>query len=444
MSRPRLLVIDDESNFVASLVYGLSAHGIEGFGVTTAAEGLAAVRERKPDILLLDQRLPDGLGIDLIAPIRAIDSKLRIVMISAHGDIPTAVEAVKRGAADFISKPFDLEDVVTLVNSTSVSTANVRVRMGIPESDSTAALVGISAVISELRSTITIVGRSSARTILLLGPSGAGKGLAARAIHEVSSRAGKPFTAINCASLPGDLLEAELFGVERGAYTGATHSRPGLVEAAQGGTLFLDEIAEMPASLQAKLLHFLESRLYRRLGANREHAADVRVLAASNHDLPEEVASGRFRADLFYRLNVVPIALPPLHARREDVMVLANHFAARAAMLEGVGPIIFSEAAAAALTAYDWPGNVRELANLVERLTILHPGETITPAQLPPEISGGDGKIPMTIEARLAASERDMLVRALRAANGHKGRAAEALGVSRHALKRRLKRVGLL
>jgi DNA-binding NtrC family response regulator len=442
MTRPRVLVIDDEANFVSSLIYGLSAHGIDAHGAMSAAEGVAAARKYRPNILLLDQQLPDGIGTDLIKPIHSVDRSIRIVMISAHGDIPTAVEAVRRGAVDFVTKPFDLEDVVALVRGAGPPRPS-RLDRGVGALTSSAEFVGVSPASEELRATIGVVASSSARTILLLGPSGSGKGLAARAIHDASSRAKGPFTTINCSSLPGDLLEAELFGVERGAYTGATHSRPGLVEAAKGGTLFLDEIAEMPTPLQAKLLHFLENRLYRRLGESQEHSANVRVIAATNRELRNEVAAGRFRSDLFYRLNVVPIVLPPLSERREDVMVLAHHFAARAAALEAAPPIAFSETAAAALTTYDWPGNVRELANLVERLTILHHGKTITASELPAEIAGADAAMPSTIEAQLTGTERDILLRALRAANGHKGRAAEALGVSRHALKRRLKRVGL-
>lgn len=444
MTKPRLLVIDDEANFVNSLIYGLSAHGIEAHGAMNAIEGLAVLRKRRPDIVLLDQQLPDGLGIDLIKPICTFDPSIRIVMISAHGDIPTAVEAVRRGAADFVSKPFDLEDVVSLVRTATARIPGIEPGERIAEFRPGSEFIGVSATSEELRSTIAVVARSSTRTILLLGPSGAGKSLAARAIHDASARAKRPFTTVNCASLPGDLLEAELFGVERGAYTSATHSRPGLVEVAKGGTLFLDEIAEMSTSLQAKLLHFLESRQYRRLGASQEYGADVRVIAATNRDLDDEVAAGRFRPDLFYRLNVVPIILPSLSERREDVMILAQHFAARAAALEAAAPITFSEAAATALTAYNWPGNVRELANLVERLTILHPGAVIAPAELPAEIANGDADMRPTIETQLDSTERDILLRALRAANGHKGRAAEALGVSRHALKRRLKRVGLL
>ncbi len=441
MTGGRVLIIDDESNLVSSVVYGLQAHGFESLGAGTATEGLAMVRAHRPQAVLLDQKLPDAAGIDMIAPIRAADPGIAIVMISAHGDIPTAVEAVRRGAHDFVTKPFDLDEIAAVLR-TALAPAGARKHRADGAKIAISGPVEVSPAMQELRTTIGVVARSSARIILLLGASGAGKGFTASAIHDASARAAGPFTVVNCAALPADLLEAELFGVERGAYTGAAQTRPGLVETAEGGTLFLDEIGEMQLGLQAKLLRFLESRCYRRLGADRERLADVRVIAASNRDLAKEVAEGRFRADLFYRLNVVPITLPRLAERREDVMPLARHFAIRVADLEDAPPIAFSDAAVAALTAYDWPGNVRELANLVERLTILHPGREIGLEELPRDICGG-GSGTSGIEAQLESTERDILDRALRAASGHKGKAADALGISRHALKRRLRRVGL-
>ena len=442
MRRPRVLVVDDEANLVSSVVYGLGAYGFDCIGAATAAEGLALVRARRPEAVLLDQKLPDATGLDLIAPIRSADPGAAIVMISAHGDIPTAVEAVRRGAHDFITKPFDLDDLALVLRA---ALDPERGKRGKPPVDavSASAPAEVSSAMQELRRMIDIVARSSARTVLLLGPSGSGKGFTARAIHDASSRAAGPFTTINCAALPGDLLEAELFGVERGAFTGAAQMRPGLAASAEGGTLFLDEIGEMPLPLQAKLLRFLESRCYRRLGSDRELVADVRVIAASNRDLTREVSGGRFRADLFYRLNVVPIALPGLAERREDVLPLARYFAARAVDREDTHPIAFSAEAAAALTSHGWPGNVRELANLVERLSILHPGRRVDLEQLPPEISKVASPSASAIEAQLESAEREILSRALRAVDGHKGKAAEALGISRHALKRRLKRVGL-
>jgi two-component system response regulator AtoC len=445
MTKPCVLIIDDEANLVSSVAYGLGAHGFEGIGAGTGAEGLAVAEKRHPDAILLDQKLPDALGIDLIAPLRSLDDRVAIIMISAHGDIPTAVEAVRRGAYDFVTKPFELDDLVGVLRSALIP-ASARVGHAARPTHIPAPAafqVEVSSIMRDLRATVAVVAKSSARIVLLSGTSGVGKGFTARAIHDASSRADGPFIIVNCASLPGDLLESELFGFERGAFMGAAQARPGLVEAAQGGTLFLDEIGEMPLPLQAKLLRFLESRCYRRLGASREQTADVRVIAASNRDLAQEVEAGRFRADLFYRLNVVPITLPRLAEHREDILPLARHFAARAIALEGTPPIGFSDEATELLRDYGWPGNVRELANLVERLTILFPGKVIEADDLPPELSGDASGHAPSIEAMLEDTEREILMRALRAVNGHKGHAADALGISRHALKRRLKRVGM-
>jgi DNA-binding NtrC family response regulator len=292
--------------------------------------------------------------------------------------------------------------------------------------------------------TTAVVARSSARVVLLLGPSGSGKGYTARCIHELSSRTARPFVVVNCAALPNDLLESELFGVERGAFTGAHASRMGLIETAEGGTLFLDEIGETAMPFQAKLLGFLESRRYRRLGSSQEREADVRVVAATNRDLEKDVADGRFRLDLFYRLNVVPITLPRLADHAEDILPLARHFADIAATGNHCAPIAFTPQAEAALLAHDWPGNIRELSNLVERLAILFPDETIDLHHLPETMRADPYAAAGQMEARLEKTERDILQQALRAAGGHKARAAEDLGISRHALKRRLKRLGML
>jgi DNA-binding NtrC family response regulator len=392
--------------------------------------------------VVLDQRLPDGLGVDLIAPIRALNRQTRIIMISAHGDIPTAVEAVRRGAVDFLAKPFDLDDFVTVLREASASGAVAPAAS--TGDDPGAGPSDLPETFRDVRETSGIIARSAARVILLLGPSGSGKGFTARFIHARSARAARPFIIVNCAALPGDLLEAELFGVERGAFTGAHSARPGLVEAAEGGTLFLDEIAEMAPGLQAKLLGFLESRRYRRLGSTREQLADIRVIAATNRDLAAEVAASRFRADLFYRLNVVPLTLPPLAEHATDIMPLARHFATSAAKAEGCAPISFSAPVEDAFLSHAWPGNIRELSNLIERLTILHPGAEIEPRHLPPEIGGAGGVPGSTIEFQLSRTERDIVMQALRAASGQKGKAAEALGISRHALKRRMQRLGLL
>lgn len=435
MKQPQVLIIDDEPNFVSSIIFGLSAHGIPARGVGSAAEGLREARARATDLVILDHKLPDDMGINLIPQLRAGGAD--IVMVSAHGDIPTAVEAVRRGALDFLIKPFDLDDLVGVVQ---------RAVAGAPASSAQIQPVASTPVgaVCEPDATTVVVARSSARVVLLLGPSGSGKGYTARRIHELSMRAARPFVIVNCAALPSDLLESELFGVERGAFTGAHASRMGLIEAAEGGTLFLDEIAETALPFQAKLLGFLESRRYRRLGSSEEREADVRVIAATNRDLEKDVAEGRFRLDLFYRLNVVPIALPRLADHAADIMPLARHFASLAAAANHTPPIAFTPAAEAALSAHDWPGNIRELSNLVERLTILYPGATIEPHHLPKALCADAHGAAGPMEARLEKTERDILEQALRAAGGHKARAAEGLGISRHALKRRLKRLGML
>jgi DNA-binding NtrC family response regulator len=312
----------------------------------------------------------------------------------------------------------------------------------------------------ELAATVERVASSSASRILVLGESGTGKALVAKAIHAGSARAGGAFIEVNCASLPEQLIEAELFGAEKGAYTGAHQRRVGLVSLADEGTLFLDEIGEMPLNLQAKLLHFLEDGQYRPIGSTRSLHARVRVIAATNRDVSAEVGAGRFREDLYYRLNVICLQVPALRTRGADVVQLAEHFAHHYAHEEGVLPIRIGDTAGALLARYHWPGNVRELKNLIERLTILLPGREIRVADLPAEIAktgpidpavqspgNATGAMPSrsnaSIGTTLADTERDLLVAALQLCGGHKGRAADHLGISRHAFKRRLQRLGI-
>ena len=287
------------------------------------------------------------------------------------------------------------------------------------------------------------IARSSATRILLLGESGTGKTLVAQALHAHSSRAASAFIEVNCAALPEQLIEAELFGSEKGAYTGAHQKRAGLVSQANGGTLFLDEIGELPLSLQAKLLHFLENGSYRAVGASQASSADVRVVAATNRDLADDVRLGRFREDLFYRLNVITVDIPALRERGEDLLLLAQYFAQRQAVEEGVSPIQFLPDCVAALRRHRWPGNVRELKNLVERLTILLPGQGISAAMLPAPLQGQEVEASHVLGDQLERAERELVTDALSRSAGHKGLAAQLLGISRHALKRRLQRLGI-
>ncbi len=445
MTRPTVLLIDDEENLLASLIYGLKAHDIDAEGAKDAPEGLTKLERRIPDMVFVDLCLPDISGIELLTTIKARHPYLPVAMISAHGDIRVAVEAVKVGAIDFIAKPFELEDIVSLIRNAADSGPAGRrqpPRKRQVEEDQNEP-IGNSPAMRALREQVGILAHSSARIILLLGPSGTGKGLVARLLHQTSARADGPFVVVNCASLPENLLEAELFGAERGAYTGAHQKRIGLVELAEGGTLFLDEVGELPLALQAKLLRFLESRAFRPVGGAAERIANVRVVAATNRNIEDEVKAGNFRADLFYRLNVVPIKVPSLAERRADILPLAEFFARIQAKVEGCCPITFSPATLEQMTNYDWPGNIRELRNLIERLTILHPGQVIECDSLPNELVADNSPIPHGITEQMVTTERDILHRALRQAGGSKGKAADILGISRYALKRRLNRLNL-
>jgi len=445
MTRPTVLLIDDEENLLASLIYGLKAHDIDAEGAKDAPEGLFKLERRIPDMVFVDLCLPDVSGIELLSTIKARHPHLPVAMISAHGDIRVAVEAVKVGAIDFIAKPFELEDIVSLIQNAATNGPSSRRqprRLRQTEEDQDEP-IGNSPAMLALREQVEILARSSARIILLLGPSGTGKGLVARLLHQTSARADGPFVVVNCASLPENLLEAELFGAERGAYTGAHQKRIGLVELAEGGTLFLDEVGELPLALQAKLLRFLESRAFRPVGGAAERIANVRVVAATNRNIEDEVKAGNFRADLFYRLNVVPIKVPSLADRRADIPPLAAFFAQTHAKVEGCCPITFSPATLEQMTSYNWPGNIRELRNLVERLTILHPGQVIDLDSLPNEFIAETMPAANGITEQMVTTERDILLRALRQASGSKGKAADILGISRYALKRRLNRLNL-
>ncbi len=454
---PNILIIDDESSLVGSVRFALEQEGYTVHSADNGEAGLLAIAEFQPDLVLLDLRLPDQSGLDVLERLAPRPGDPQVVMISAHGDTRAAVRAVKMGAADYLTKPFDLDELLLTIRTAlerrqMASEIDFHRRSLLRDSG----IVGASPAVRELSATIGRVAASSATRILVLGESGTGKTLVAKAIHAGSARAKEAFIEINCASLPEQLIEAELFGAERGAYTGAHQRRIGLVALADRGTLFLDEIGELPHALQAKLLHFLENGQYRPIGSASSRHADVRVVAATNRDLAAEVAAGRFREDLFYRLNVICLRVPPLRERATDAIELAEHYAAQNAREEGGAGIRLTADVCAALLAYDWPGNVRELKNLIERLTILAPGREIGRADLPGEILAAQARNAAaqagdstpadqraTIGDRLAEAERELLVAALAECGGHKGRAADKLGISRHAFKRRLQRLGI-
>tara|TARA_R110001583_G_scaffold195486_1_gene374124 strand:- start:11820 stop:13175 length:1356 start_codon:yes stop_codon:yes gene_type:complete len=441
-----VLVIDDERNLVRSLGFSLRDEDMQVTGAYTGGDGLELAKTSSPDVVLLDLGLPDMSGLEVLVKLKAQQPDLPVIMISAHGDTRSAVKAVKVGAIDYITKPFELDELVLLIRRCTEHMRTLReIRFLREKNSGTGSLVGNSKEMGALRDALQRVGNSSGKTVLVTGPSGTGKALVARALHDIRF-IDAPFIEVNCATLPDQLIEAELFGAERGAYTGANQRRSGLIDLADGGTLFLDEIGEVPINLQAKLLSFLENRSYRPVGAGRERQANVFVVAATNRNLKDEVDAGRFRADLYYRLNVLPVDMPSLSKRDQDVGLLVTHFSEKFARQEGCEPLSLDESVLALLADYDWPGNIRELKNLIERLTILHPGKTITESMLPAEFNTQDAMVKNPegdYREAVEDHERQLIIEALKESGWRKGIAAEKLGMSRHALKRRIQRLDL-
>jgi DNA-binding NtrC family response regulator len=449
----RLLLVEDEPDQRRLLAELLAA---EGYVVATAGSRAAALVELASapvDCVVSDWKLPDGDGAELLATVRARWPECAFVMVTAYGTIARAVEAIRAGADDYLAKPFERQALMLAVSRTlerrRLARENVRLAEEIGERDRLVDLVGRSPAMQALFARVGKLAATDA-TVLLGGESGTGKELAARALHRLSTRRTRPFVAINCAAVPDGLLEAEFFGVERGAYTGAERTRAGRFELAHGGTLFLDEVGELPLPLQPKLLRALQEGRVTRVGGERELAVDVRVVAASNRDLAADVTAGRFRQDLYYRLAVVPLELPPLRARREDVPLLAEHFAARAARRHGVAVPRLTPAVLRRLIEYSWPGNVRELANVVERLVVLAEDGRARLEDLPDEIAGRDVARTSDGAFRLPAAgvrfeevERDLLRQALELAAGNRARAARLLDLPYKAFLYRLQRHGL-
>jgi len=449
----RLLVVEDEPDqrrLVAELL-GAERYPVAEAG--TVGEAKAALARSPVDLVLSDWKLPDGDGGELLAHVRAEHPETAFVMVTAYGTIARAVEAIRAGADDYLPKPFERQALLLAVERTlerrRLERENRRLVEEIGERDRLVDLIGRSAAMRKLFDRVERLAPTSA-TILLTGESGTGKELAARALHQLSPRSERPFVAVNCAAIPEGLIESEFFGVERGAFTGADRSRPGKFEVADGGTLFLDEIGELPMLLQPKLLRALQDGRVTRVGGTRETPVDVRLVAASNRDLAQEVAAGRFRQDLFYRLNVVPLELPPLRERREDLPLLLEHFASRAARLHGLPAPRFPPAVMRRLIEYAWPGNVRELANVVERLILLADDGAVSEGDLPPELTGvaperaPDGAFRLPPQG-LAwdEHEKSLLDQALALAHGNRARAARLLGLPYKAFLYRLEKHGL-
>ena len=445
--RGRVLVVDDEVELMRALCESLTDEGFEVRGLSDPALVPDALRAGEFDLLLSDLMMPGTDGIQLLRRGLEIDPHLVGVIMTGQGTIQTAVEAMKAGAFDYVLKPFRLQQVMPVLDRAlevrRLRVENVRLRHFVQRltfESERYRIVGQSPAVRKIVQMIEKVAPTNAG-VLVRGPSGTGKELIARALHGNSARRDKPLVTVNCATLQESLLESELFGHERGAFTGADRAKPGLFEVAEGGTLFVDEVAEMGPALQAKLLRVLEDGHYRRVGSTQEKRADVRVVAATNKPLEAEQAAGRFREDLFFRLNVISITLPALKDRREDIPELIAHFLHTRQV--GRGLMTVDPAARAALCAYDWPGNIRELANVLERAQILAEGTTVTPDDLPETVLAGGTSGP-GVEPPIRATSPDDLDRVeqhhvadvLRRHGGNKVQAAKALGVSRRTLYR--------
>lgn len=444
MISPTVLIIDDEIKLTQSLTFTLKHAGMNCLTAHNGADGLRIAEREKPDIILLDIRMPGRNGIEVLDQLCSEMPEIPVIMMSAFDDTKDAVTAIKMGAIDYVSKPFDVDELIHLVEEISKRTRlETEVRYLRDRYAGEAEFIGNSHLIRNLREQIKRVAASNLNTLLLSGETGVGKAVVARQLHLAAGSDDRPFVEVNCATLPENKIEAELFGAEKGTLPGLVSRRRGLVEIADGGTLFLDEVNEMPLAVQSKLLTYIETRSYRPLGIAREHKSDVLVIAATNKSLEAAVEQGTFRQDLFYRLNVMPMEIPPLRDRDGDIETLANHFAWRFAQEAAVKPIGLAKSALAFFASYAWPGNVRELKNLIERLTILHAGQIIGVEQLPSEVTANEPSEPLSIEESMESIERAMIQDALLKSGGKKGLAADRLGISRHALKRKLQRLGI-
>jgi DNA-binding NtrC family response regulator len=437
------LIVDDDEQLRTTLLRRFQRLGHAVTAANSAEEALSHLDRERYDIALLDLHLPGMSGIDLLHQLKARQPEMEVLLLTGHGSIETAIEALKGGAYDYLTKPFHLPDLETHVQKAYEKVLLARrerqwLEQVKYESDRYR-LVGSSLAMQKVVQMLERVAPTDT-TVLIRGPSGTGKELIARALHYNSPRRDRPLVTINCAALQETLLESELFGHEKGSFTGALQAKVGLFEVAEEGTLFIDEVAEMAPSLQAKLLRVLEDRRFRRVGGTREQRANVRVVAATNKPLENEIKANRFREDLYYRLNVVTIELPALRERRQDIPELVEHFLSS----RPVGSVrrrIESEAMAA-LVAYDWPGNVRELANVMERAQILAQGETITKDDLPDSLVDAipEGAVLDTDPQHLREVERQHVLQVIRQEQGNKVKAAKALGVSRRALYRLLEK----
>jgi two-component system, NtrC family, nitrogen regulation response regulator NtrX len=447
----RVLIVDDEAGIRQALKQVLEYEELEVRVAASGGEAITVYSEFRPHLVFLDVKMAGLDGLETLTRLRDLDSRAQIVMISGHGTIATAVEATQRGAFDFLEKPLDTDRLLLTVRNALAHAELVGENARLREvTESRYQMVGRSAALERVRELIAKVGPTAAR-VLITGENGTGKELVARGLHETSPRRDQAFVEVNCAAIPSELIESELFGHMKGSFTGAFADRAGKFEQADGGTLFLDEVGDMSLSAQSKLLRVLQEGVVTRIGGSKSIEVDVRVLAATNKDLEGEIAEGQFREDLLYRLNVVPIEVPPLRERLEDVPALVAHFAEALAESAGVPGKKFAEDAMARLQTRAWPGNIRELRNAVERALILAPGKVVTAADIDRLLPGGDGAMPLpsapggahTFETFKQEAEKNFLVQQLREHDWNVSETARALKMPRSNLYKKIERYGL-
>jgi len=445
----RILVVDDESNIRTALAKLIGKLGHTVKTAASAAEALDFVKQGRIQLVITDLRMPGQDGLQLLRQLRASDPQIDVIVMTAYGTIESAVEAMKEGAYDYIEKPINQDRLPLLIDRVlerqDLAADNSRLRKMVSAREEYGNVAGKSELVVRLYEVVEMVAPTPA-TVLIQGESGVGKELIARAIHQRSTRAGGPMISLNCGAIPESLLESELFGFEKGAFTGADSARQGKIEMASGGTLFLDEVGEMNPKTQIELLRVLETRELRRLGGSKLINVDIRVVAATNKTLSEEVAEGRFREDLFYRLNVVPIKVPPLRERLEDLPLLADRFLREFADLYARPPKRLTRDAVEVLLRHSWPGNVRELKNLMERLTVLTNDPIVRAEDLPVEYrpeQAGVRMVEVPLGATLGRAEEIMIQRTLTEITSHRERAATILGISPRALHYKLRRMGM-
>ncbi len=457
MTEPRILVVDDEDHIRRVLSVLLSKQGYTVDQAAAGREALEAFKNNVYDAVLCDLRMPDLDGLEVLRRIKNQESEATVIIITAYASVDTALEAMKQGAYDYISKPFKEDEILHVLRKAlerrAILDQNRRLKSEISEKFDFSNIIGTSAAMERVFATIRKVADTRS-TVLIQGESGTGKELAARAIHYNSPRREKPLVAVNCAAVPAHLIESEFFGFVRGAFTGADRTKKGLFEEADGSTIFLDEVSDLPLDLQAKLLRVLQEGEIRRLGDNVSRVVDVRVMAATNRDLEAEVEAGAFREDLYYRLNVIPIVMPPLRERTDDIPLLAHHLMSKAAERHGRPVRRLSPEAEAVLVSQPWPGNVRQLENVIEQAVILAEGQVIGPGDLPQGLersqSGLTVVVPRdrtdlkeTVRRVTALTERQVIARVLQKENGNRTRTAEVLGVSRRSLLTKISQYGL-